>query len=179
MKRRTLFLASAIATLIFTSCQKSETSASGSNQSEIEKSALSLEAYVVNKHFTPVDFYSDVAIDYDETDNVVASETDLKKYILPYLADDQILFNANKTLTVNQSEMTMPGQDSAVLSRVWNISFSKSKNEMYLAYLDYFYEPAKYTVVSFDDTSILAYVNWTSKVDPSKTARLYTRFQKQ
>lgn len=178
MKRILCFSSLALLLMVSISCQK-ETATPGGTKTAVEKRADSLTAYVVSKHFIPVDFYSDVAIDYDETDNITESITDLKKFILPYLADDVITFNSDKSLVVNQNAQKMPGNDSAVLNRKWDITFSKSKNEVYLTYLDYFYEPSKYTLVEFTDTNILAYVNWTSTKNPGLTAKLYTRFQRQ
>lgn len=174
MKRIILIPALAFLALAFNSCQKED-----NNSSELDQKASQLESYVVNKYFVPVDFYSDTPIDYMEDDNVVMQETDLKKYIYPYLADDQIMFNADKTLTVQQNSTKMPGNDSATLTRSWSTQTSKSKNEVYLNYLDYFYNPRRYTLVEWTDTSILAYVDWTSKNDPTVKARLYTRFEKQ
>jgi hypothetical protein len=109
----------------------------------------------------------------------VLAETDLNKYVMNYIKDDVIPFNADHSLPVMQNALKMPGADSVVLNRSWSISTSKEKNELYVHYLDYYYEPLKYTVVEFKNDYFLAYVDWTSKVDPTKTAKLYTKFQKQ
>ena len=176
MKRNILILALATVTLIsITSCQKDDAGES----SELQKKAIELENYVVNNRFIPVDFYSDTPIDYVENDATVLAETDLKKYIFPYLTDDLITFNPDKTLLVDQGDKTMDGLDTKTFTRSWKTETSKAKNLVYLHYLDYFYEPPRYTLVEWTDTTIIAYVDWTSKADPTKTAKIYTRFQKK
>lgn len=143
----------------------------------LNQKAEDLQKFLVGRHFIPVDFYADHPIDYIEENTTVLSETDLKKYILPHLADDIIPFNADKSLPVNQEALKMPGNDSTVLNRTWNVSTSKEKNEVYMDYLDYFYRPLRYTIVEFKGDRMLAFVNWRSKANPTKTARLYTWFQ--
>ena len=176
MKRNFLILALASVTILSTnSCQKDD---SGEN-SELQKKAIQLENYVVNNRFIPVDFYSDTPIDYLETDAVVLAETDLKKYIFDYLTDDIITFNPDKTLLVDQGDKRMEGTTAKTFTRSWNTETSKAKNLVYLVYLDYFYDQRRYTLVEWTDTSIIAYIDWTSKADPTKTAKIYTRFQKK
>jgi len=176
MKRSILILALATVTIVTTnSCQKDNTGGT----SELQKKAAELEAYVANNSFVPVDFYSDVPIDYIESDATVLAETDLKKYIFPYLADDVITFNPDKTLTVDQGAIKMEGNAQQTFTRQWSTETSKQKNVVYLNYLDYFYDPRRYTLVEWTDTSILAYVDWTSQADPTKTAKIFTRFQKK
>jgi len=176
MKRNILILALATVTLISTnSCQKDD----AGGTSELEKKAIDLQNYVVNNRFIPVDFYADSPIDYVESDATVLAETDLKKYIFPYLSDDVITFNADKTLLIDQGTLKMEGETQQTFTRSWSTETSKAKNVVYLNYLDYFYDPRRYTLVEWTDTSILAYVDWTSKADPTKTAKIYTRFQKK
>jgi hypothetical protein len=173
MKRSILILALASVTLISTnSCQK-ETE----GKSELQKKAADLGNYVVNNKFIPVDFYSDTPIDYIETDAQVLAEKDLKKYIFPYLADDVITFNPNNTLIVDQGTIKMETKPEKVFQATnWSTDFSKAKNLVYLTYLDYFYAERRYNLVSWDTAGILVYIDWTSKADPTKTAKLYTKF---
>ena len=176
MKRNILILALAAVTIIsMNSCQKDP----AAGTSELEKKAVELQNYVVNNRFIPVDFYSDTPIDYLETDATVLAETDLKKYIFPYLKDDVITFNPDKTLLVDQGTEKMEGEDQQTFTRSWSTETSKAKGLVYLNYLDYFYEPRRYTLVEWNDTSIIAYVDWTSKKNPTKTAKIYTRFEKK
>jgi hypothetical protein len=146
---------------------------------QLEVKQEGFKNFIVGNKFLPVEFYADKPIDYIETNTAVLAETDLSKYIIGYIKDDAIPFAQNHSLPVTQNALKMPGNDSLVLDRTWNISISKEKDELYVTYLDYFYAPLKYTVVEFQDDYFLAYVDWTSKVDPTKTARLYTKFKKQ
>jgi len=176
MKRSFLILALASVTMISTnSCQKNP----DEGTSELQKKAVELEAYVTNNHFIPVDFYSDSPIDYIESDAQVLAETDLKKYIFTYLSDDVITFNTNKTLTVDQGVLKMDGKPEQILNRTWSTETSKAKGLVYLNYLDYFYDQRRYTLVEWTSTHIIVYIDWTSKADPTKTAKIYTRFEKQ
>lgn len=176
MKRNLLILALATVTIVTTnSCQKDD----AGGTSELQKKAVELENYVVNNRFIPVDFYSDTPIDYIENDATVLAETDLKKYIFPYLNDDIITFNPDKTLLVDQGSIMIQGNDAKTFTRTWSTETSKAKNVVYLNYLDYFYDQRRYTLVEWTDTSIIAYIDWTSKADPTKTAKIYTRFQKK
>lgn len=176
MKRNFLILALAAAAVVTTSsCQKDDTGGT----SELQKKALDLETKVTNNKYIPVDFYSDTPIDYMEDDATVLAETDLNKYIFPYLKDDEITFNPNKTLTIDQGTTKIETIADQTFQRSWSTETSKSRNEVYLNYLDYFYDPRRYTLVEFTDTTILAYVDWTSKADPTKKAKLFTRFVKK
>jgi hypothetical protein len=176
MKRNILILALATITIISTnSCQKDDSAGT----SELQKKAVELENYVVNNRFIPVDFYSDTPIDYIENDATVLAETDLTKYIFNYLKDDEITFNPDKTLVINQGTNKIDNNPEQTFTRTWSTETSKAKNVVYLNYLDYFYDPRRYTLVEWTNTSILAYIDWTSKADPTKTAKIYTRFQKK
>lgn len=146
---------------------------------ELDIKADSLNKFLIGSRFLPVEFYADKPIDYIETNNTVLAETNLNSYIMNYIKDDVISFNADHTLPVIQNTLKMPGADSAVLNRTWSVSTSKELNELYVTYLDYYYRPLKYTVVEFKDDYFLAYVNWTSQANPTISAKLYTKFQKQ
>lgn len=183
MKRTLHIFALAAFTLIgMTSCMKDgeitilrpKTPASA-----LELRADSLKNSLIGNHYLPVLFWSDTPIDYIETNNTITLETDLTKYIMPYIKDDVIPFNADKTLPAMQNMLKMPGADSAVLNRHWDVSISKEKNELYLTYLDYYYAPLTYTVTDFDKNHWVGYVKWTSLNVPANSSNLYTRFVKQ
>ena len=180
MKRSLHLIAIAAFMMVgMTSCLKdSEMSAHDFTELFLEIKTQDLNKFLIGNHFIPVEFYSDKPIDYNETNATVLAETNLNKYIINYVKDDVITFNADLSLPVIQNAIKMPGEAADVLNRSWSISSSKEKNEVYLMYLDYDYTPRQYTVVEFKDNYILMYVDWTSKADPSKTARLYSKFQK-
>jgi hypothetical protein len=61
----------------------------------------------------------------------------------------------------------------------WKIETSKAKNEVYLTYLNYTYETRRYTLDYYNNSAMLAYVSWISKINPADTATLYTLFLKK
>jgi len=166
--------------LAVVSCSKDSSTDSGGGTvlTPLEKRADSLKQYVVGKHFVPVDFWSDTPIDYIEDDDSVKAETDLKKYILGYLADDFITFEAGGNLVVDQRDSVFAGKP-ATFTATWAVTMSKADNAVYLNYLDYYYEPRRYSLLTFTDTELVMFVDWTSTKDPTKKARLYTRFEKK
>jgi len=165
--------------IVVLSCHK-ETS----GKTELEKRKDALQTYVSHKHFIPVDFYADRAIDYNEDDSNQTRSTDLKPFILPYLSDDKIVFEDNNRLHVDQGPNQYerpadePQLDSAFDTN-WSIETSKAKNEVYLNYLSYTYYPERYTVDTFNDAKMVAHIRWRSKKDINDTANLYTRFEKR
>lgn len=180
---RTILSASLVFTvlLVAVSCSKdsSNDGGGGTVMTPLEKKADSLRTYVKGKHFIPVDFYSSRPIDYDQDDATIKSETNLKPYIFGYLADDVIVFQDNGKLSVDQMDSMYSGKPEKVFTADWNVETSKALNVVYLNYLDYYYLPKRYTLSTFNDTTMIAYVSWASKIDPTDTATLYTRFLKK
>jgi hypothetical protein len=153
-------------------------------KSPLEQKAESLEAFLTGKHFVPVDFYSSRAIDYNQDDAETRLETNLKPYLLPYLADDIITFGTKPLLTVDQGKEKyiagpgMPTVDSAYTT-VWGVGTIKAKDEVFFQYLDYNYTERRYTLDYYNDSTILAHVPWVSKTSQTDTATLYTLFRKK
>lgn len=166
MKSKHFAALASVLILALNSCQKDD-----DVRVELAKKAEEFTAYVKDKRFVPVDFYADKPVDYVETDDVVLAETDLRKYMYNYIKDDQILFDANGVLKIYQNEFKMPENDSAVLIRGWSIS--PSTNTVRVSFVDYDYEPRRYHLVEFSDTSFLAYVDYKNDT------RLYSRFSKR
>jgi hypothetical protein len=169
MKRNpSSFLAvAAIATLAFTSCQKEE-----NTKNELAKKSEEFKGYAQGKAFVPVEFYSDKPIDYIDTDAEVKAETDLNKYIYSYLKDDNIVFDANGVLRIQQNGLKIPGNDSAVLIRSWQIKPGTAT--VNVDFVDYNYRPRTYRLVEYNDTTFLAYVDWKEN-----DAKLFSKFRKR
>ncbi len=148
------------------SCQKEETP-----KSEIAKKTEAFKAFAQNKAFVAVDFYADQPVDYIKTDAEVRAETDLKKYMYDYIKDDQILFDNNGVLKITQNGKKIPGNDSAVLVRNWEITPGTST--VNVLFVDYEYDPRRYHLVEYNDTTFLAYVDYDGG------AKLYSRFSKR
>jgi hypothetical protein len=173
--------------LIGFSCKKESSNGGGGTvMPPLEKRADSVKNYVVGKSFIPVDFYASKPIDYNQDDSIIQSITDLKPFLMLYLTDDKIVLRADHHIDVDQGTKRLlpvpPDTDTLPLkfdSLLWEVTTKKATNEVFLDYLNYTYEPRRYSVESFNETGMLAYVIWQSKLDPADTARLYTRFLKK
>src|SRR5688572_11809148 len=67
-------------------------------------------------------FYSDIPIDFIETDDEIKSETDLWAYVKDYLKDDVNIFGDNNTdVQIYQNDKKMPGLDDSILYRTYFI----------------------------------------------------------
>src|SRR5689334_4723182 len=98
IRMRAFIVASLLCVVIF-ACKKSNDPApnnppnNGGNDSTNttdpnEVMANSLDSFLKSNNFQLARYYSDTAIDYDKTDSVTKSETDLWAYVSPWLKDD-------------------------------------------------------------------------------------------
>ena len=167
------------------SCHKEPSdSGGGAQKSKLEMRADSLNHFVRNQHFIPIDFYASKPIDYNQEDSAINLSRDLKPFIMQYLTDDIIVLMDNDTLRVDQGRLTYtrPAGELQLPTKfdsVWKIETSKAKNEVYLQYLTYTYYQQRYVVDSFSNTTMVAHIPWVSKIDSNDKALLYTRFVKR
>jgi hypothetical protein len=104
-------------------------------------------------------FYSDKPIDFDESDNVVKSETDLWEYVNDYLKDDVDEFAMDSTeVLVYQNEKKIPGNDAPVLSKSYFIG--TDAEGMYMKFLGPQYEPLRYRLQEMNDEYFIIYIKW-------------------
>src|SRR5687768_8705475 len=89
--------------LLFTGCKK-ELSLEGQEPPVQQIPKFQLKA-----------FYSDIPVDFDESDEEVKLETDLWAYVYDYIKDDINVFHADSTVEVHQQEKKMPGLEDAIL----------------------------------------------------------------
>src|SRR5690606_20771161 len=156
-----------ISIALLSSCEK-ETAPENPSK-ENEKKAVQFKEKVTKKGFVVTEFYSDKPIDYVTTDSEIVLETDLNKYIFPYLKDDIILLKAGDILEIHQRDIMKPGTDSTILLRNWSIQ--SNKNGVFFNFVDEFYNPRKYKLVEFNEEYFLMYVDW-----PVDGAKLYSKF---
>src|SRR4030095_4407366 len=130
-------------TIGIVSCSKDSSNSGGGKQlSLLEKRADSLYHYVKEKHFIPVDFYSLDSIDYNQEDAVIELNKDLRKFILPYLADDTITFKDGGSLEINQGDSLISNSSfGKIFYGTWDIGTIKASKEVFLMYLSYTYKP--------------------------------------
>ncbi|MBC7850899.1 MAG: hypothetical protein H7Y31_14250 [Chitinophagaceae bacterium] len=167
MKKNLLsFMALAMPVMFFSSCSKS----SGEDATDaMNLKAKEFETVLQSNKYRLVDFYSDKPVDYYEGDTEVKAETDLRAYIKPYLVDDENVFSPEGGLKIVQNAKTIPGDETSILNRNYNVS-SNSK-EVMLTFVDYMYSPANYKVSEFTASGFTLYMDWPNG------AKLYSKFQ--
>lgn len=153
MKRNLLFLAGCWLMLSNSSCSKS------SEGSRIqEQNANEFKSVLLQHRFRLSQFYSDRPIDYIGDDSEVRQETDLNKYIRPYLVDDENLFDSSGIAFITQGTIKFPGDGSPVISRSFKVHFDS--DNAYLDFLDYDYVPVTYKLASSNASSFTIYLDW-------------------
>jgi hypothetical protein len=115
-------------------------------------------------------FYSDVAIDFDETDEVVKKETDLWAYVQDYIKDDINIFLEDGTLEVLQNVKKMPGLDDDILYRKYQ--YGSDGGGDYMKFLSATYEEVKYRLYERTDDHFVIGVKWKDG------AHVYSRFER-
>jgi hypothetical protein len=116
-------------------------------------------------------FYSDIPIDFDETDDIVKSETDLWAYVYDYVKDDVNEFtDDSKELLIYQGEIKYPGNDSTVLQRTYFIG--NDEEGQYMRFLSPEYEALRYRLLEIDDEHFIIYLKW------KHGSTVYSRFER-
>lgn len=155
------------AMLIFSSCKKE----------------LSLEGYepvfpqppVVDTtedapRFRLTAFYSDIPIDFNESDENIALETNLWAYVQDYIKDDEYVLLEDGQVEIHQHAEKISGIDDAVLYRTY--AFGTDELGEYMNYLSYQYEPVKYRLNERTDTYFVISLKWKAG------SRVYSRFER-
>jgi hypothetical protein len=149
--------------VMFSSCKKDEASP------EDKKKAEEFKAFIVSKKFQIQDYYSDKAIDYDEEDTEIKSETNLWPYVSLWIKDDFNIFDVNSgKVTITQNANKIQGNTAEIITK--DFSIGADKNGAYFQFLNYQYNPLKYHLVEFTGDHFLVYVDWHSG------AKVYTKF---
>lgn len=164
MKKIILFFLGGMLLLVSSSCTKN-------NGEEIQrKKAEEFRASVQGKQYKLVDFYSDLPIDYIETDTEIKQETDLRPYIKRYLLDDENNFNTDGSLTINQKADRIPGDEPLILNRKYAVRWSAT--DALIDFVDYYYIPLTYKLSEYSPTTFTIYLNWYKG-----NAKIYSRYE--
>jgi hypothetical protein len=115
-------------------------------------------------------FYSDIAIDFDLSDHVVKSETDLFAYVYDYLKDDYYTFLDEGKLQIDQNEKKMPGLNDDIVYRQY--FFGKDEIGDYLTFLSATYEQVNYRLIERTDDYFVLGLSWKDG------AHVYSRFER-
>lgn len=126
--------------------------------------------FLVDFNFQLRDFYSDIAIDFNEEDNQTLSETDLWHYVPQYLRDDVNDFDEDGTVSINQHQVKKPGFDDDMLIRSYSVG--EDENGVFITFLDSDYNPLSYRVAEIGEDYFILSIEWT------QGAVLYSRFEK-
>ncbi len=146
--------------------RKKEDEASEEDKAKAEQ----FKAFIQSKQFQIREYYSDKVIDYVEDDDTVKQETNLWPYVSPWIKDDfNVIDIPNGKVTVTQNASKVPGNSAEVFIK--DVSVGADKDGPYFNFLNYLYEPLKYRIVEFTDSSFLIYVDWHSG------AKVFTRFE--
>lgn len=154
------------ATFALSSCKKDK---GDDINPEYIKKADEFKAFIASKVFQIADYYSDKPIDYIEDDTEIRSETELWKYVSPWLKDDYNVFNNNTNkVEITQNDSKISTDNSAVIVKDFNIG--ADKDGPYFNFLSHEYQPLKYRLVEFTGDQFIVYVNWHSG------AKVFTKF---
>jgi hypothetical protein len=168
-RMRAFFLASAICFLII-ACKKDSDPApnnpnNGNDSTDTtdpdELQAAALDSFLQSNNFQLARYYSDSAIDYDETDTVVKAETDLWAYVSPWLKDDVYSFGTDGNVTVNQNDNKIASDSSATLTRAYSIA--ADEEGVKFTFLTNEYMPFDYRLVQISDTALTVSATWNGK----------------
>jgi hypothetical protein len=151
---KTLFTLAVLVGVLSSSCQKNVTNETDKNKEK----AAAFKAFVSAPgiKFRPVSFIAEQPIDYDETDSEVKLETDLNKYIRPYLLDDDIVFSGNSSLQFSQNTVKIPTDLPAIINMSY---FVEGTSEGVLVhYIDDQYNAADYYLEDYTSTYFRLYM---------------------
>ncbi|MBL7698946.1 MAG: hypothetical protein JNK79_12345 [Chitinophagaceae bacterium] len=162
------------ATLLFVSCQKDlslENAQPVTPEPPVVPPPPPPPPVEVSRKYQLTAFYSDIPIDFVESDDVVKSETDLWSYVNEYLKDDIDEFsNDTNELLVHQGDIKIPGNDSAVLHKTYFLG--TDEHGPYLRFLGPEYEVLRYRLLEMTDDHIIIYLPW------KHNSTVYSRFDR-
>lgn len=164
---RAFIVASVLCVLIF-ACKKSNDPApsnpnNGNNDSTSttdpnEVMANSLDSFMKSNSFQLVRYYSDTAIDYDKSDSVVKSETDLWAYVSPWLKDDVYTFGTDGNVTITQNDVKIPSDANPTLTRPYSVV--ADDNGVKITFLTNDYQALDYRLIEYSDTLLTVSAVW-------------------
>jgi hypothetical protein len=143
---------------LFVSCEKEFSLENVQPQKQIRKYQLTA-------------FYSEIPVDFDESDDVINLETDLWKYVNDYIKDDIDEFTDNEgEVLVHQNEKKIAGSDEPILYKTYSVG--SDPEGMYMNFLGPDYEPLFYRLQEWNDDYFIVYVMWRPGVT------VYSRFER-
>lgn len=130
-------------------------------RSEDKAKAAALADFLQSEEFRLTKYYSDVPIDYVDTDQVVMQETELWQYVSKWLKDDTYSFEANGDVMVDQNTARYDVDTVAVLTR--HFAVAADAEGVGFKFLGHEYQALDYRLISFSDTNIVVSAKWNGK----------------
>jgi hypothetical protein len=171
IRMRGLFMAWVLISILVMACKKDNDPApnnppnNGNDSTDTtdpnELKAASLDSFLQSNSFQLTRYYSDTAIDYDETDTIVKSETDLWAYVSPWLKDDVYTFGTDGNVTINQNDNKIPSDSTPTLTRPYAVV--AEDDGVKFTFLTNEYETLDYHLVEFSDTLLKVTAVWNGK----------------
>lgn len=158
---------SALLLLILGSCQKNLSEKEDANKQKAAEFKTFLTSSGVKFH--AVDYWAEKPIDYDQTDDKVVLETDLKKYIRDYLLDDDIYFGTNGIITFVQNQVKISSNSAAEIHVPYRAE--GDANGVLFDYIDDQYKPLTYYLHEQGATYFV--LEWKR---PTDGVKLYSRY---
>ena len=158
---------SALLLLTLGSCQKNLSEQEDANKQK----AAEFKTFITSgAKFHAVDYWAESPIDYDETDDKVVLETDLKKYIRDYLLDDDIYFGTNGMITFVQNQVKIGSNSAAEIHVPYRAD--GDQNGVLFDYIDDQYSPLTYYLHEKGATYFV--LEWKR---PNDGVRLFSRYE--
>lgn len=139
------------------SCNKKSESADPIKPEDRAKAAA-LTEFLKNDQFRLKKYYSEVPIDYVDTDQVVKSETDLWNYVSSWLKDDSYTFKANGEVDIEQNDIKISSDSSALILRHYSVT--PDENGVAFNFVGHEYQDLSYRLVNFSDTALVVSAIW-------------------
>ena len=151
--------------LIFASCEKELSLENGKPTDPV------IPEIEVSRKYQLKEFYSDTPIDFDETDDVIKSETNLWPYVYEYIKDDVNEFFSDTTLVlIHQNNIKMPGLDDNILKKYYAIG--TDSEGMFMKFLGPEYQQLLYRLQVINEDYFIIYLQW------KHGATIYSRFER-
>lgn len=125
---------------------------------EYRLQAASLDSFLESNQFRLTKYFSDVAIDYIDTDQVVKAETDLWQYVSPWLKDDRYRFQSDNQVMIEQGTETLASDNSSTLLRPYEVK--ADEQGVAFSFMGHEYQPLEYRLVSFTDSVMVVSATW-------------------
>jgi len=155
------FLICMILTVFFACKKDSDPEPVDNVKPEDKVKATELQTFLQGNKFSLASYYSDSAIDYNDTDQVVKAEKDLWQYVSNWIKDDRYSFNPDGTVIIEQNANRIATDTTAILTR--NYAVAADENGVGFKFIGHLYQDLNYRLITFSDTLIKVSATWNGK----------------